>query len=112
MEKTSYRICCSRSKSKNIEFVGENPYTELCSTCRLGTELAEIIRISEPIKSHWAKERGLDLGQLLSDGPYKETYRKEMIIWSDKMRSTDPGFFCRAAIQKCMFFRNPFDEFV
>lgn len=70
--------------------------------CRLGTEAAEIIRISEPIKSYWAREKGLDLEQLLSDGPYKETYRKEMIVWSDQVRSTDPGFFCRAAIAKRM----------
>lgn len=69
----------------------------------MGTESTEIIRISEPIKSHWAKENGLDLKQLLSDGPYKEKYRKEMIVWSDNVRSTDPGYFCRAAIDKCRY---------
>lgn len=67
---------------------------------RLGVERAEIIHISEPIKSHWAKEKGLDLAELLSDGPYKETYRKEMIIWSDSIRQSDPGFFCRASIEQ------------
>lgn len=64
--------------------------------------MAEIIHISEPIKLHWAQEKGLDLNELLSDGPYKETYRKEMIIWSDSVRQQDPGFFCRASIQKSM----------
>lgn len=67
---------------------------------RMGNERAEIIRISEPIKSHWAKEKGLDLNELLSDGPYKEKYRKEMIDWSDDIRQKDPGYFCRLAIEK------------
>lgn len=66
---------------------------------RLGTD-AEIIRISEPIKSHWAKEKGLSLDGLLGDGPYKEKYRKEMIIWSDEVRAKDAGYFCRAAIAR------------
>jgi phosphomevalonate kinase len=63
----------------------------------LGRENAEIIRISEPIKSTWAKENNLDLEQLLSDGPYKEKYRQNMIVWSDEMRAKDSGIFCRAA---------------
>lgn len=36
---------------------------------------------------------------LLSDGPYKEQYRKEMIEWSDEVRAKDYGFFCREAIK-------------
>lgn len=39
----------------------------------------------------------MDLNQLLSDGAYKEKYRKEMIEWSDVMRSKDYGIFCREA---------------
>lgn len=58
---------------------------------------AQIIRISEPIKSFWASEKNLDLEMLLSDGAYKEKYRKEMIVWSDEMRSKDYGIFCREA---------------
>lgn len=69
---------------------------------RIGEEKAEIIRISEPIKSHWAKEKGLNLTELLSDGPYKEKYRKEMIVWSDSVRQRDAGFFCRASIERSM----------
>lgn len=61
---------------------------------KLGKEHAEIIRISEPIKSFWAKEKNLNLTELLSDGAYKEKYRKEMIIWSDEMRAKDYGIFC------------------
>uniref|UniRef100_A0A182SFX1 Phosphomevalonate kinase n=1 Tax=Anopheles maculatus TaxID=74869 RepID=A0A182SFX1_9DIPT len=64
---------------------------------RLGTEEAQIIRISEPIKRHWADWMKLDLGELLGDGAYKERYRKEMIEWSDARRQEDYGVFCRAA---------------
>lgn len=67
------------------------------SIFRLGNENAEIIRISEPIKSTWAKEKNLNLNDLLSDGPYKEKYRKDMIIWSDERRAEDYGIFCREA---------------
>lgn len=62
-------------------------------------ERSQIVRISEPIKSEWAKKLNLDLEQLLSDGPYKEKYRKEMIEWSDTVRADDYGYFCRSAMQ-------------
>lgn len=64
---------------------------------RLTTDRAQIVRISEPIKRSWAAKLGLDLKELLSDGPYKERYRKEMIEWSDQKRAEDYGFFCREA---------------
>lgn len=59
--------------------------------------MCEIIRISAPIKAFWSKEKKLDLTELLSDGPYKEKYRKQMIEWSDEVRAKDYGFFCREA---------------
>lgn len=65
----------------------------------MGDGNAEIIRISEPIKSTWAKEKNLNLAELLSDGPYKEIYRKQMIVWSDEKRASDFGIFCREASQ-------------
>lgn len=65
----------------------------------MGHNQSEIIRISEPIKSTWAKEKNLNLVQLISDTPYKEKYRKEMIIWSDERRALDYGIFCREASQ-------------
>ncbi|XP_072938219.1 phosphomevalonate kinase [Epargyreus clarus] len=65
--------------------------------CKILGEKCEVIKISQPIKSHWAKERNLDLQNLLSDGPYKEQYRIDMINWSDEMRDKDYGCFCRAA---------------
>lgn len=58
-----------------------------------------MIKISQPIKSHWAKEKNLNLNELLSDSEYKEQYRLDMINWSDEMRSVDYGYFCRIACQ-------------
>lgn len=67
---------------------------------RLNSERSEILRISSPIKEFWAKEKNLCLSELLSDGPYKERYRKEMIEWSDEMRNKDYGFFCRETMSR------------
>lgn len=39
----------------------------------------------------------MNLTELLSDGPYKEKYRKQMIIWSDEKRAENYGIFCREA---------------
>lgn len=65
---------------------------------RLG-DRCEIIKISQPIKSHWAKEKNLNLNEMLSDSEYKEQYRLDMIKWSDEMRDQDYGCFCREACQ-------------
>ncbi|XP_034475009.1 probable phosphomevalonate kinase [Drosophila innubila] len=70
---------------------------------RLQSRLADramIVRISEPIKREWARKLELDITAMLSDGPYKEQYRRDMIIWSDEVRSQDYGFFCRAAMKE------------
>lgn len=44
-------------------------------------------------------------------GPLKEEHRKEMIIWSDKVRTQMPTFFCLEAFKtglllrlKCIYF--------
>lgn len=65
--------------------------------CSVGSQRCETIRISEPIKRHWAAIEGLNLQQLLGDGPYKERYRRQMIEWSDEIRSRRPDFFCQSA---------------
>lgn len=67
---------------------------------RIGDDKCAIVRISEPIKGHYAREKNLNLDQLMSDNPYKEKYRMEMIIWSDGIRRVDPGRFCQAACVK------------
>ena len=61
----------------------------------LGTDDCEIIRCSAPLKQAYAEEHGLDFKELLSDGPYKEKYRADMIAWGELRREADPGFFCR-----------------
>lgn len=65
---------------------------------RIGFDNSVIIKLSGPIKSHWAKSLGLDIEQLLGDGRYKENYRFEMAKWGENIRNKDYGYFCRAAI--------------
>lgn len=65
--------------------------------------MAEILRISAPIKDFWAKEKNLSFSDLMGDGPFKETYRQEMIIWSDGIRQHDPGYFCAEATKNGEF---------
>ena len=55
------------------------------------------MRISGPLKGLYAKNHNLDFQELLSDGPYKENYRADMIRWSDKIREKETGYFCKAA---------------
>ncbi|XP_058807190.1 phosphomevalonate kinase [Phymastichus coffea] len=66
---------------------------------RLGNEKSVIIKLSGPIKTHWAKTRNLDAAELFGDGEYKEFYRLEMIKWGEDIRNKDYGYFCRAAIE-------------
>ncbi|XP_014235774.1 phosphomevalonate kinase [Trichogramma pretiosum] len=66
---------------------------------RLGDDKSVIIKLSGPIKTHWAKVKNLDADQLFGDGKYKEIYRLEMAKWGEHMRNKDYGYFCRAAIQ-------------
>ncbi|XP_026741302.1 phosphomevalonate kinase-like [Trichoplusia ni] len=62
----------------------------------------EVLKISQPIKSHWAKEKNLNLNELLGDGFYKEQYRLDMINWSEKMRAKDYGYFCKIATDNAL----------
>lgn len=39
----------------------------------------------------------------MSDGPYKEKYRRDMIAWSEEVRRDDYGAFCREAMRKGIF---------
>ncbi|XP_050300752.1 phosphomevalonate kinase [Anthonomus grandis grandis] len=63
----------------------------------LGENKCCVIRISAPIKKSYAENHNLDFNELLSDSPYKETYRLDMINWSEEVRKKDPGFFCKVA---------------
>lgn len=46
------------------------------------------------------QEHGLDYKRLLDSSSYKEQYRVEMMKWGEEVRSKDPGYFCRLAVQK------------
>lgn len=56
------------------------------------------MHISEPIKREWSKKDNVGLQELLSDGPLKEKYRKDMIKWGEEVRQKDYGFFCKLAM--------------
>jgi len=60
--------------------------------------IAEIGRLSAPLKRAYAEEHGLDYQELLSDGPYKEKYRASMVKWGEEKRKADPGFFARLVV--------------
>ncbi|XP_034181701.1 phosphomevalonate kinase [Osmia lignaria lignaria] len=65
---------------------------------RIGPDNSVVIKLSGPIKLHWAKSLGLDLDRLMGDGKYKENYRFKMAKWGESIRNQDYGYFCRAAI--------------
>ena len=54
--------------------------------------------LSAPLKQAFATEHGLDFTELLTDGPYKEKYRYEMIRWGEERREADAGFFARKVV--------------
>jgi phosphomevalonate kinase len=66
---------------------------------RLGTKNTAIIKISAPIKTHWAQTHDLDFEELMSAGEYKEEHRQDMIKWSQQIRQKDHGYFCQAAVE-------------
>ena len=49
-----------------------------------GTDVCSVGRLSGPLKKAYADENGLDYKELLSDGPYKERYRADMIVWGER----------------------------
>jgi len=63
----------------------------------LGSDLSIIVRLSAPIKQHWADSHALDLSQLLDSTAYKEQHRLAMIEWSEQERAKDYGIFCSKA---------------
>ncbi|KAK3921892.1 Phosphomevalonate kinase [Frankliniella fusca] len=67
---------------------------------RIGSNRACMIKISSPIKAHWAHQNGLDLQELMSANEYKEKFRQDMIVWSESQRAKDPGCFCRLAVDQ------------
>ncbi len=56
-----------------------------------------VLRLSKPLKEQYAREHGLDLQRLMDPSSYKETYRRDMILWGEEQRERDPGYFCQLA---------------
>lgn len=57
------------------------------------------LRISVPIKKQYSQMKGLDFKESLTDSPYKESFRQDMIRWSEEVRRTDPNIFLRSSIE-------------
>lgn len=74
-----------------------NTLTENINFCRIGDDKCTILRISGPLKQLYADNHNLQWEELMSDGPYKEQHRLDMINWSDSVRAENPGYFCQAA---------------
>ncbi|OTF71718.1 phosphomevalonate kinase-like protein [Euroglyphus maynei] len=55
-------------------------------------------RISAPIKHEFASRNGLNYEELLSSSQYKESFRKQMVEWSESVRKQDPHYFLRLSI--------------
>jgi phosphomevalonate kinase len=65
----------------------------------VGPSVAEIGRLSAPLKKAYADEHGLDYEKLLGASSYKERYRESMIAWGEQRRDADPGFFARLVLR-------------
>ncbi|KAF6293487.1 phosphomevalonate kinase [Rhinolophus ferrumequinum] len=77
---------------------GKDYVTEALQS-RLGGDVCAILRLSGPLKEQYAQEHGLNFQRLLDASTYKETYRRNMIVWGEEKRQADPGFFCRKVVE-------------
>ncbi|VDP14819.1 unnamed protein product [Heligmosomoides polygyrus] len=57
-----------------------------------------VYAVSHSLKAIYANDHGLVYSELVSDGPYKEIHRSNMIRWGESIRDAQPDFFCRATI--------------
>ncbi|KAF5396236.1 Phosphomevalonate kinase [Paragonimus heterotremus] len=64
--------------------------------------ITTVLHLSFPIKSHFASTHGLDLAELLTDGPYKERYRKQMVAWGEQELDRDPYIFTRQCLNQAI----------
>ena len=64
----------------------------------MGDEVAEIGRLSGPLKKAYAEEHDLDYAELLTASSYKEQHRARMITWGEERRNADAGFFARKVL--------------
>ena len=64
---------------------------------KIGSDVCEILHLSIEIKREYAQLHNLNFEELLTDSPYKDVYRKEMIVLGESRRNADPGHYCRLA---------------
>ncbi|CAH8466294.1 unnamed protein product [Heterobilharzia americana] len=92
--------------TKAVDVRGVRPCAmtqELTSVCVIFSgKRKSVVRISEPIKSYFAQQYGLDFSELLSSNSYKENYRKQMIDWMEQQIQKDPYIFPRKAFYECL----------
>ncbi|XP_002163520.1 phosphomevalonate kinase [Hydra vulgaris] len=62
---------------------------------KIGNDTCVQIKLANPIKMHFSKKFGLNFEELITSSPYKEEVRKEMILWGNEQRLTDPFVFCK-----------------
>jgi len=87
----------SGKRKSGKDYITDRLY-RLCND-RLGTDNATLLKISAPIKYHWAEKHDLNFEELMSAGEYKEAHRQDMIKWSEQIRQENYGYFCQAAVE-------------
>lgn len=63
-------------------------------------ESSQILHLSEEIKREYAQLNGLDFQLLLTDSPYKDVYRREMIALGETRRNADPAHYCKLSTEQ------------
>ena len=66
---------------------------------QLGDNQCDLVKLSNAIKREYASLHGLDYKEMLSDSPYKDRYRREMISLGEERRARDPGHYCKLACE-------------
>ena len=93
-------IIFSGKRKSGKDFVTDRLKEAIVEQSRGNPNVCAIGRLSGPLKKSYAEENGLDFAQLLSDGPYKEKFREDMIRWGEEKRAQDHGFFARIVMSE------------
>ncbi|KAM3717617.1 Phosphomevalonate kinase [Dirofilaria immitis] len=95
-EMKSLVICLSGKRKSGKDFVGNLLANRLKG---IGYKVI-IYGVSYPLKEEYAQLNSIDAERLKYDMQYKEIYRQDMIIWAEKIRKDDPGYFCKKVLVK------------
>ncbi len=83
-EQSRIVLLFSGKRKSGKDFIAEKLHILLQEKVRPYTSV--IIRLAGPIKKTFAQDHGLNFEELMSSGPYKEQYRRDMIEWSETKR--------------------------